>query len=412
MTQLICGVGTMITPSQHDDLDGLSKCAAPRVGELLGSTQSFNGHGSVKASDGQAEELVNGPIQNHDDFVTSLPSCMSELSIATHLQSVDNSLSDPRNEELLHGDLGLAALIDGIKAERILLEGSRTQTVPIKNLRPNPRNPRRKALDDDLDELAGSIRERGILQPIIVRRIFDVANEYEIIAGERRWRAAQRAGLHHVPVILRDVDDVESLELAVIENVQRIDLSPLEQASAYQTLVDQYGYTQDEVARIIGKSRSCVANTLRLLQLSDKVKGMIQSGVLTASHARMLVGLPNAEQVATEIVARRLNVRQVEARARESAGQAGKNAKRGLCPQDSAPLAALQKRLSDLFGLLVAIDHRGQHGVLRIRYTRLVQLENLAQQIEALRKVSSRARDYTPSGLQDGSNFPADPPFA
>jgi ParB family chromosome partitioning protein len=308
------------------------------------------------------------------------------LSIATHLQSFENSPSDPRNEELSQGDLGLDALIGGIKAERISLERSRTRTVPIENLRPNPRNPRRKQLNDDLDELAASIRERGILQPIIARRILDVANGYEIIAGERRWRAAQRAGLHEIPVILHDVDDVESLELAIIENVQRIDLSPLEQASAYQALVDQYGYTQEEVARIIGKSRSCVANMLRLLQLSDKVKGLIQSGVLTASHARMLVGLPNAEQVAAEIVAQQLNVRQVEARAQESAGQAGKNAKRGLRRQNNSPLAALQKRLSDLFGLSVAIDHRGQHGVLRIRYTRLEQLENLAKQIEALRK--------------------------
>lgn len=386
MTQLVCGVGTMSTPTQHDDPDGPSKYAPPRVRELIKSTQSFNERGSVIASDGQAEEFVNAPIRNHDDLATSPPSYMPELSIATHLQSFENSPSDPRNEELSQGDLGLDALIGGIKAERISLERSRTRTVPIENLRPNPRNPRRKQLNDDLDELAASIRERGILQPIIARRILDVANGYEIIAGERRWRAAQRAGLHEIPVILHDVDDVESLELAIIENVQRIDLSPLEQASAYQALVDQYGYTQEEVARIIGKSRSCVANMLRLLQLSDKVKGLIQSGVLTASHARMLVGLPNAEQVAAEIVAQQLNVRQVEARAQESAGQAGKNAKRGLRRQNNSPLAALQKRLSDLFGLSVAIDHRGQHGVLRIRYTRLEQLENLAKQIEALRK--------------------------
>jgi len=377
----------MSTLPQHDDLDGPSKYAPPWVSELIKSRQSFNGVDSGMASDGGARTIVNAPVRHNDDLDSPLPNYSPEFSEATGQEAFRHAHSDPANGRFSQGDLGLAVLISDVKAERLALGHNRIRTVPIENLRPNPRNPRRKELDDDLLELAASIRERGILQPIIARRIPDTANEYEVIAGERRWRAAQRAGLHEVLIVLRDVNDVESLELAIVENVQRTDLSTLEQASAYQALIDQYGYTQDEVASIIGKSRSYVANTLRLLQLSDKVKGLIQSGKLTASHARMLVGLPNADEVAEEIVELALNVREVEARTQGSTRQGDRKTKRSPYPQSNAQLAALQKRLSELLGLPVAIDHRGRDAVIRIRYAQLGQLENLAIQLEALRTV-------------------------
>ena len=188
--------------------------------------------------------------------------------------------------------------------------------VPIEFLKPNPRNPRRAFADAELDELAASIRERGIIQPILVRTVRGAIDQYEIIAGERRWRAAQRAGLHDVPVMLLEVSDREALELAIIENVQRADLNPLEEASGYQALAEEFKYSQDDIAKIVGKSRPHVANTLRLLKLSEAVKAYIHSGKLTAGHARLLVGQPNAEELAETIVAQGLNVRQVEAMAR------------------------------------------------------------------------------------------------
>ena len=173
----------------------------------------------------------------------------------------------------------------------------------------------------ELDELAASLRERGIIQPIVVRAVRGVADGYEIVAGERRWRAAQRAGLHEVPVVVIEATDAEALQLAIIENVQRADLNPLEEAEGYRALMDEFGNSQEDIARIVGKSRSYVANTLRLLKLSDAVKAYIHSGKLTAGHARMLVGEPNADALAEEIVARELNVRQVEAMARERRSQ-------------------------------------------------------------------------------------------
>src|SRR5213082_882690 len=212
---------------------------------------------------------------------------------------------------------GLAALIGDVGDEAAVLERQRSQRrVPIEFLKPNPRNPRHVFADTELDELAASIRERGIIQPILVRTVRGAIDQYEIVAGERRWRAAQRAGLHDVPVILLEVSDREALELAIIENVQRADLNPLEEANGYQSLAEEFSYSQDEIAKIVGKSRPHVANTLRLLKLSDAVKAYIHAGKLTAGHARLLVGQPNAEEFAEQIVSRGLNVRQVEAWAR------------------------------------------------------------------------------------------------
>src|SRR5712675_1392998 len=194
---------------------------------------------------------------------------------------------------------GLASLIGQTDQEVKTVERGRSQRrVPIAFLKQNPRNPRRNFSETELDELAASIRERGIIQPIVVRTVRGATDSFEIIAGERRWRAAQRAGLHEVPIIVHEASDSEALELAIIENVQRADLNPLEEATGYQALADEFKYSQDEIAKTVGKSRSHVANTLRLLRLPETVKAYINAGKLTAGHARALVGVPDPEPIA------------------------------------------------------------------------------------------------------------------
>ena len=238
----------------------------------------------------------------------------------------------------------------------------------------------------ELDELAASLRERGIIQPIVVRSLRGgVPDSYEIIAGERRWRAAQRAGLHEVPVVVIEATDAEALQLAIIENVQRADLNPLEEAEGYRALMDEFGNSQEDIAKIVGKSRSYVANTLRLLKLSDPVKAHIHSGKLTAGHARMLIGEPNAEELAEQIIARGLNVRQVEAMAREANEKRGKRRAGGRKARGSTPktadMLAFEKRVSDATGLVVSIDHHDDRGTLSIRYRSLEQLDDLVQKL-------------------------------
>jgi ParB family chromosome partitioning protein len=278
---------------------------------------------------------------------------------------------------------GLAALMGDVGEEAKTIERPRSQRrVPTEFVQPNPRNPRRHFSDAELDELAASIRERGIIQPIVVRAVQGAADTYEIIAGERRWRAAQRAGLHDVPIVAIEASDAEALELAIIENVQRTDLNALEEAAGYERLMNEYGHSQDDVAKIVGKSRSHVANTVRLLKLSDGVKALVQDGKLTAGHARMLVGQPNADELAEEIVDRGLNVRQVEALARQS----GKEQANELRPQrrsgKDANTVALEKRLSDALGLQVSVDHRDGRGILHIHYRDLDQLDAVLRKLE------------------------------
>ncbi|MPZ58094.1 MAG: ParB/RepB/Spo0J family partition protein [Rhizobiales bacterium] len=279
---------------------------------------------------------------------------------------------------------GLAALIGD--DETPPLERARTQRkVSIESLRPNPRNPRQTFSDAELEELAGSVRERGIIQPIVVRPFPGKADSYEIIAGERRWRAAQRAGLHDVPIVALDVSDAQALELAIIENVQRADLNPLEEAAGYQALMNEFGHGQDAVAKIVGKSRSHVANTLRLLKLSDPVKAYLHSGKLSAGHARMLIGQPNAEELAEMIVDRGLNVRQVEALARKEGKAQAKDLKPPRRTGKDADTVALEKRISDALGLQVSVDHRGTWGILHIHYRDLDQLDEVLRRLEGKR---------------------------
>ena len=235
----------------------------------------------------------------------------------------------------------------------------------------------------ELDELAASIRERGIIQPILVRTVRGTPDAYEIIAGERRWRAAQRAGVHEVPIILLEVGDREALELAIIENVQRTDLNPLEEGLGYQALIDEFKYAQDDVAKIVGKSRPHVTNTLRLLKLPDSVKAFLSESKISAGHARALLGQPDPEALARIVVEKGLNVRQLEALTQDRATQAGKALKkiRARIEKDTDTMA-LEKRLADALGLTVAIEHRGKGGELRIRYRTLDQLDAVVARLE------------------------------
>jgi ParB family chromosome partitioning protein len=282
---------------------------------------------------------------------------------------------------------GLAALIGDVDDESAVVEkGTRNQRrVPIEFLRANPRNPRRTFADEELDELASSIRERGVLQPILVRAAPGASDAYEIIAGERRWRAAQRASQHDVPIVLLEANDQEALELAIIENVQRSDLNAIEEAMGYQALLDEFGHSQDDLAKIVGKSRPHVANMLRLLRLPDTVKGYLRSGKLTAGHARMLVGQPNAAELADEIVDKGLNVRQVEAMARADGKKQARDVRRetrgGGGGKDPDTLA-LEKRVSDALGLQVSVSHKGEGGVLQIFYRDLEQLDEVLRRLD------------------------------
>jgi ParB family transcriptional regulator, chromosome partitioning protein len=248
--------------------------------------------------------------------------------------------------------------------------------VPVAFLRPNRFQPRKTFSAEELNDLANSIKEKGVLQPILVRPIKDQADAYEIVAGERRWRAAQMAKLHDVPVIVRDITDGESLELAIIENVQRADLNAVEEAAAYRQLMDQFSYTQDDVASQVGKSRSHIANTLRLLKLPETVQSMIRAGQLTAGHARTLIGASDPEALAREIVHSQLNVREAEQRSKPASGK-------GKEPvEKDADTKALEASLSNMLGLKVQILDKGEKGgELKIVYRTLEQLDDVCRRL-------------------------------
>ena len=278
---------------------------------------------------------------------------------------------------------GLAALIGDVGAESSQERPRGQRRVPTASLRPNVRNPRRIFSDAELDELAASMRERGMIQPIVVRPLRGVADAYEIIAGERRWRAAPRANLHEVPVVVVEASDAEALQLAIIENVQRTDLNPLEEAEGYRALIRDFSHSQDDVARMVGKSRSHVANALRLQTLPERVRDHILSGRLSAGHARALVGHHDAERLADEIVARGLNVREVEELVRALGQKTGKLQKGGRKARTAknADTLALEQRLADILGLAVSIDHSERGGALTIRYRSLDQLDEVVRRL-------------------------------
>ena len=280
---------------------------------------------------------------------------------------------------------GLAALIgdqpaseDGAEPQAAPVA---TQRAPIEQLRANPFQPRRQFAEQDLDDLANSIREKGILQPILVRPVEDGA--FEIIAGERRWRAAQRAQLHDVPIVVRELSDQESLEIAIIENVQRADLNAVEEAAGYERLIKQFSYTQDQVSKIIGKSRSHIANTLRLLGLPDKVRVLIEDGQLSAGHARALIGRPDAEALARMAVEKGLNVREVEALVRKQDATPKSISKKDSAEVKDADTRALERTLSDALGLKVEVRFDAKKGGdLRIHYKDLEQLDEVCRRLE------------------------------
>jgi ParB family chromosome partitioning protein len=273
---------------------------------------------------------------------------------------------------------GLAALIGDAGAETAAepRQAAPPRTLPIGFLRPNPRNPRHDFDAAELDELAASVRERGVVQPILVRRAPGTDDQFEIIAGERRWRAAQKVGLHDVPVVIHDVSDAEALELAIIENIQRADLSPVEEALGYQQLVDDHTYSQAQVAEVIGKSRSHIANTLRLLTLPETVLNYLRSGKLSAGHARTLVTHPDPASAARQIVEEGLSVREAE-----SLANRGKKSPPKPKAEKDADTRALEKALSDTLGLAVVISHKRGGGHLRVSYKTLEQLDEICRRL-------------------------------
>jgi ParB family chromosome partitioning protein len=256
--------------------------------------------------------------------------------------------------------------------------------VAIDQVKANPLNPRKDFRDEELAELSESIRAKGLVQPILVRRDPVEAGSYQIVAGERRWRASQKAGLHQVPVIVRDLDDKEVLELAIIENVQRADLNAIEEATGYRDLVERFQYSQEQLSEIIGKSRSHVANTLRLLKLPEFVQKLVQDGDLTAGHARALIGRIDAEDLARMIVDKGLNVREVEALVQAGAAIAGGSGHGGArkAKDKDADTKAFEKELADTLGLKVEIKRgSGESGNLVIKYGNFDQLEYIRQRL-------------------------------
>ena len=277
---------------------------------------------------------------------------------------------------------GLASLIgESVQNGTRLPPEGEQRIVPIAQVKSSALNPRKDFRDDELAELAESIRTKGLVQPIIVRPDPASAGDFEIVAGERRWRAAQKAGIHTIPVIVRELTDKEVLELAIIENVQRQDLNAIEEASGYRDLIERFSYNQEQVSEIIGKSRSHVANTLRLLKLPVGVQALVQQGSLTAGHARALIGRDDAEALAHRIVDESLNVREIEdiVQGREHSGDTGPSRK----VRDKDPdTKAFEKELADLLGLKVEIKRgSGESGHLIIKFGNFDQLDYIRQRI-------------------------------
>ena len=277
---------------------------------------------------------------------------------------------------------GLSALLG--EAEEIthaVDPAAGVREIPIELIHNNPDQPRRHFAEDELAELAESIRDKGVLQPVLLRPSRKAEGEYEIVAGERRWRAAQRAGLKALPALVRTLGDAEAFEIAIIENVQREDLNPIEEARAYWSLMGVMQITQEEAAKRVGKSRSHVANTLRLVQLPESVQEHLIEGRLTAGHARALLSTDDAAALAEKVVAQGLSVRETEALARETTGKASKKASGPRKAPKDADTAALESDLEDALGMSVDVSDRGGVGEVRIRYATLEQLDEICRRL-------------------------------
>jgi ParB family chromosome partitioning protein len=284
--------------------------------------------------------------------------------------------------QALLGEAGRPAVPPAASGEGSSRGGVRE--IDVARIRPNPSQPRVQFDEEALDELAESIRQRGVLQPILLR---PEGEDYMIIAGERRWRAAQRARLHAIPAIVREIDESTTSEIALIENIQREDLNPLEEAEGYRQLIQRHGHTQDEVGRIVHKSRSHVANLLRLLDLPEFVRQSLLKGDISMGHARAVATSDDPEELAREIVAKGLSVRQAEARARREKNRPGPGADigrasaRNAAKAMDADLEVLERQLGDLLGLKVQVVHKGQGGAVTLHYSSLDQLDLICQRL-------------------------------
>ena len=277
---------------------------------------------------------------------------------------------------------GLSALMADVAPvepdqPQTIRDASAERSIPVEQISPNPDQPRRQFDKELLDDLAASIRQSGIIQPLILRTVTGQPNSYQIVAGERRWRAAQIAQLHEVPAIVRDYSDTEVLEIAIVENIQRADLNPVEEAAGYRQLMDRFGHTQEKIAEALGKSRSHIANSLRLLTLPELVQSYLQDGKLTAGHARALVTAENPANLARKIIDRGLSVRETEKLAKSDGAEKPKKTVQPT--QKDADTVALEKDLSAATGMKIELDHKPGHetGSMTIRYKTLEDLDRL-----------------------------------
>lgn len=281
---------------------------------------------------------------------------------------------------------GLAALLGDAAAEQA--EGAAAaagaggvREVPIELVARNPDQPRKVFAESEIEELTASIREKGVLQPLLVRAAPNGEEGWQLVAGERRWRAAQRAGLRVVPVLVRELDDLEVLEIGIVENVQRADLNPIEEALAYKALMDRFARTQDAIAQVVGKSRSHVANTLRLLQLPEDVRDHVMYGRLSAGHARAIATAPNASELADKVIGGGLSVRQAEGLARATAERGKRPGGKASGAIENADNQSLEQDLAEALGLQVKLKDFGDHGEVTIRYDNLEQLDELCRRL-------------------------------
>ena len=280
--------------------------------------------------------------------------------------------------------MGLSALLgENARPAPTQSDGRGVREIDIALIKPNPAQPRVQFDEDSLEELAESIRQRGVLQPILLR---PAGKGFEIVAGERRWRAAQRARLHAIPAIVREIDESTTAEIALIENIQRQDLNAIEEAEGYRQLIKRHGHTQDEVGKLVHKSRSHVTNLLRLLELPEFVRQSLMTGDISMGHARAVAGAPDPEALARLIIARDLSVRQTEEQVRREKSRPGpgydiaRASARNANPVDP-DLAALERQLGDILGLKVAVAHKGQGGAVTLHYSSLEQLDMICQRL-------------------------------
>ena len=295
-----------------------------------------------------------------------------------------------RGLSALMADINVLPNQAGTASEAV--SGRQVEVIPIEQLHPNPNQPRRQFTDADLQDLASSIREKGVLQPLIARPMADRSGHYEIVAGERRWRASQIAQIHEVPVLVRSLDDTEVLEVAIIENIQRADLNPIEEAMAFRQLMERFGHTQERLAEALSKSRSYIANLLRLLNLPSGVQDLVVGGQISAGHARALITADDPQALAQQVVAKGLSVRETEELARSASGKAAPKrsgaAGRSGGGEIDADTLALQRDLSANLGMGVTIQHEpmSERGLLTVRYNTLDDLDFLCQALSLAKR--------------------------